>query len=79
MAFFTIMLLEQLYVIVGNSHSYETKITDRIISLRNKVWVHKTSSIVPLFIEVFVLPILEMECVYIYGSGEHKTGVDVVE
>ena len=56
-------------MIVGISHTYETKITDRIISLRNKIWVHKTSSIVPLFIEVSVLPSLEMECIYVCVLG----------
>lgn len=38
-------------MIVGISHTYETKITDLIISLKNKVLVDKISLIVPFFIE----------------------------
>jgi hypothetical protein len=51
--FFIITLCGRLYVRVGILLTWKLKrVHDRIISLRGKVWAHKTRFTPPLFIEV---------------------------
>ena len=54
MAFFIIMLFARLFVKVDILLTCEKYLYDNIISLRGKIWDHKTSLIQPHFIEVSV-------------------------
>ena len=51
-ALLIITLFALLYVNVGISFAYEKHLHDRIISLSEDVWTHKTSLAPTLFIEV---------------------------
>ena len=57
-----------LYVRVGMLLACEKHLDDRIISLRQKIWVHKTSLAPPLSIEVYV-PRQEngRSCIFVRG------------
>ena len=68
MVFFIIKLFIRLYVRVSILLTCRKRLHDHIISLKRKVWAHKTSLTLPLFIEVPV-PNQESERSWMYVRG----------